>query len=300
MKSVRFSRFGGSEVLEIVDLPAPHAGPGRIRIAVRAAGVNASDRKKRAGLMDQELPQLLGHEAAGVVDEVGAGVTGVSVGDRVLGLSETAGVQAESAVLSHWAPLPASAGFAAAAALPSAAETAARGLDRLGVASGTLVLINGASGSVCSVAVQLAVARGAGVIGTAGPAGHAYVRSLGAEPVAYGDTLGPAVRALAPGGVDRALDVAGHGALPGLIELSGGPGHVVTLADFTGAQQHGVAFSRGDDGRALYVLGELGALVESGRLALPRVHAFPLDRVAEAHRLGESGRAAGKIVLVDG
>ncbi|MFE7592126.1 NADP-dependent oxidoreductase, partial [Kitasatospora sp. NPDC057512] len=298
--SVRFSRFGGPEVLEVVDLPDPHPGPGQVRIAVRAAGVNASDWKKRAGLMDEELPQALGHEAAGVVDEIGEGVTDVSVGDRVVGLSERGGAQAESAVLSHWAPLPASVRFADAAALSAALETAARGLDRLGVGGGTVLLVNGASGNVGSAAVQLAVARGARVIGTAGPAGHAYVRALGAEPVAYGPTLVPAVRALAPGGVDRALDVAGSGALPDLIDLTGGPERVVTLSDFAGAREHRVAFSRGDDGRALYVLAELGDLIATGRLALPQVHTFPLDQVAQAHHLGESGHAAGKIVLVNG
>ncbi|MGW2649709.1 NADP-dependent oxidoreductase [Streptomyces sp. NPDC001393] len=299
MKSVQFSRFGGPEVLEIVDVPNPHPGPGQVRVAVRAAGVNASDWKKRAGLMDEGLPQTLGHEASGVVDEVGEDVTDVAVGDRVVGLSEQGGAQAELAVLSFWAPLPASVGFAEAAALPTAVETAARGLDRLGVVSGSLLLVNGASGNVGSTAVQLAVARGARVIGTASPARHAYVRALGAEPVAYGETLVKEVRALAPDGVDRALDVAGSGVLPDLIDLAGGPQHVVTLADFAGAQEHQVTFSRGDDGRALYVLAELGELIETGRLSLPQVHTFPLDQVGQAHRLGETGRADGKIVLIN-
>ncbi|MET9498404.1 NADP-dependent oxidoreductase [Streptomyces sp. NPDC006552] len=299
MKSVRFSRFGDPEVLEIVELPDPDAGPGQVRIVVRAAGVNAGDWKKRAGLMDEGLPQTLGYEAAGVVDEVGEGVTDVVVGDRVTGLSARGGAQAELAVLSHWTTLPAFVGFAEAAALPTALETAARGLDRLGVSTGSLLLVNGASGSVGSTAVQLAVARGARVIGTASAANHAYLRTLGAEPVAYGADLVRDVRALAPGGVDRALDVAGRGALPALIDLAGGPEHVVTLADFPGAQEHRVTFSRGDDGRALYALAELGALIGTGHLTLPRVHAFPLAEVAQAHRAGETGRATGKIVLVN-
>src|SRR6201996_1667967 len=101
MKAVRFSRFGGPEVLEIADLPDPHPGPGQVRIAVRAAGVNASDWKKREGLMDEELPQTLGYEAAGVVDELGEGVTGVAPGDRVFGFSADGAAQAELAVLSH-------------------------------------------------------------------------------------------------------------------------------------------------------------------------------------------------------
>ncbi|MFF7155612.1 alcohol dehydrogenase catalytic domain-containing protein [Streptomyces sp. NPDC008139] len=297
MKAARFSRFGGPEVLEIVDLPDPYPGPGRIRIAVRAAGLNASDWKKRKGLMDEELPQTLGYEAAGVVDEVGEGVTDVAVGDRVFGLCAEGAAQAELAVLSFYAPIPASLDFAGAAALPSAIETAARGLDQLGVRGGT-VLINGASGSVGAAAVQLAVARGARVIGTASPANHDVLRSLGAEPVSYGDGLSDRVRALAPDGVDTALDVAGSGALPELIALAGGPDHVVTLADFLGAQEHGVTFSRGDSGRALHVLTEIGPLIEAGRFSLPVARTFPLADIAHAHRLSEEGHVRGKIVLV--
>jgi NADPH:quinone reductase-like Zn-dependent oxidoreductase len=122
MKAARFSRFGGPEVLEIVDLPDPHAGPGEIRIEVRAAGVNASDWKKRQGLMDQELPQTLGYEASGVVDEIGDGVCDLVVGDRVFGASPYGAAQAELAVLSYWAPIPDSLDDAMSAALPAAAR----------------------------------------------------------------------------------------------------------------------------------------------------------------------------------
>ena len=98
LKAVRFSQFGGPEVLEIVDLPDPHPGPGQVRIAVRAAGVNPSDWKKRKGLMDSGLPQTMGYEAAGVVDELGEGVVDVAVGDRVFGFSAEGAAQAELAV----------------------------------------------------------------------------------------------------------------------------------------------------------------------------------------------------------
>jgi NADPH:quinone reductase-like Zn-dependent oxidoreductase len=300
MKAVRFSQFGGPEVLEIVDLPDPHPGAGQVRIAVRAAGVNASDWKKRKGLMDPELPQTLGYEAAGVVDELGEGVTDVAVGDRVFGFSAEGTAQAELAVLSAYAPIPPSLDFAEAATLPSAIETAMRALDQLGVRSGNTVLINGASGSVGSSAVQFAVARGARVIGTASPANHDYLRSLGAEPVAYGEGLVDRVRALAPGGVDLALDVAGSGVLPELIELAGGPEHVLTVADFAGAREYGVRFSRGDDGRAIYALAEIGELIESGRFSPPEVRTFPLAEVAEAHRVSEDGHVRAKLVLLVG
>lgn len=300
MKAARFDRFGGPEVLEIVDLPDPRPGPGQVRIAVRAAGINPSDWKKRAGLMDEELPQTMGYEAAGVVDELGEGVTDVALGDRVFGFSVEGAAQAELALLSFYAPIPPSLGFPGAAALPAAVETATRALDQLGVGSGCVLLVNGASGNVGSAAVQLAVARGARVIGTGGPANHAYLKSLGAEPIAYGEGLTERVRAVAPDGVDLALDVAGSGVLPELIALAGGPQHVVTVADFAGAREHGVLFSRGDSGRALHALAGIGELIEKGGFTLPVARTFPLAEVAEAHRVGESGRVRGKLVLVVG
>jgi NADPH:quinone reductase-like Zn-dependent oxidoreductase len=300
MRAARFSRFGGPEVLEVVDLPEPRPGQGQVRIAVRAAGVSVSDLMKRKGLMDQELPQTLGYEAAGVVDELGDGVTDVTVGDRVLGFCAEGAAQAELAVLSAYAPMPPSLDFPAAAALPAAIETAARALDQLGVARGGTLLINGASGSIGSAAVQFAVARGARVIGTAGAANHAYVRSLGAEPVTYGDGLTGRVRALAPEGVDLALDVAGSGILAELIELAGGAEHVLTVADFAGAQKYAVRFSRGDSGRALYVLAEIGDLIEAGRFEPQTVRTFPLAEIAEAHRVSEQGNGRGKLVLLIG
>ncbi|QAY61338.1 NADP-dependent oxidoreductase [Microbacterium protaetiae] len=297
MKAAQFSRFGGPEVLEIVELPDPHPGVGEIRIAVHAAGVNASDWKKRQGLMDQELPQTLGYEAAGVVDEIGDEVSGVAVGDRVFGASPYGAAQAESAVLSFWAPIPAALDEVHAAAIPAAAETAARALDELGVTAGSTLLINGASGSVGSAAVQLAVDRGARVIGTASPATHDMLRELGAEPVAYGDGMPERVRAIAESGVDVALDVAGSGVLPELVDLTGSAQRVVTVADFVGAQQTGVRFSRGDSGRATYALAQVARMAEEGRFTITVGGTFPLSQIAEAHRIGEAGVVRGKLVL---
>ena len=298
MRAAQFSRFGGPEVLEIVDLPDPRPGPGEIRVKVRAAGINASDWKKRRGLMDQELPQTLGYEAAGVVDEIGDGVRGVTVGDRVFGASPYGAAQAELAVLSYWASIPEALDYARAAAIPAAAETAARSLDQLGLTPGSTLLVNGASGTIGSAVVQLAVQRGARVIGTASPATHDILRLLGAEPVAYGDGMPERVRALAPTGVDFALDVAGSGVLPELVQLAGGPEHVITLADFPGAQQTGVRFSRGDTGRATYALADVARMAETGRFSVTVGQTFALADVAQAHRVGEAGTVRGKLVLL--
>ena len=298
MRAAQFSQFGGPEVLEIVDLPDPHPGVGEIRIKVRAAGINASDWKKRQGLMDQVLPQTLGYEAAGIVDEIGDDVSGVTIGDRVFGASPYGAAQAELAVLSYWAPIPNSLDYARSAAIPAAAETAARSLDQLGVTAGSTVLISGASGSVGSAAVQLAVERGARVIGTGSPGMHDALRSLGAEPVAYGDGMPERVRAIMSSGVDFALDVAGSGVLPELVELAGAPERVITVADFRGAQQTGIRFSRGDTGRATYALAQVAQMTETGRFSIQVGRAFPLTEVADAHRVGEAGTLRGKLVLL--
>lgn len=298
MKAVQFSRFGGPEVLEIVERAEPHPGLGEIRIRVRAAGINASDWKKRQGLMDQELPQTLGYEAAGIVDEIGAHVDGVAIGGRVFGASPYGAAQAELAVLSCWAPIPDTLDYARSAAIPAAAETAARSLDQLGVTAGSVVLINGASGSVGSAAVQLAVDRGARIIGTGSASTHDLLRSLGAEPVEYGAGMTDRIRAITPSGVDLALDVAGSGVLAELIQLTGDPNRVITVADFLGAQQTGVRFSRGDTGRATYALAQVARMAAEGRFYVRVGRTFPLAEVAEAHRVGERGTVRGKLLLL--
>ena len=303
MKAARFSTFGGPEVLEIVDLPDPHPGPGQVRIVVRAAGISATDWKLRKGLLSfgAELPQTTGRDVAGVVDEVGEGGADVAVGDRVFGVSDDGAGAAELALLTHRATIPPSLGFIDAAALPVALETATRGLDQLKVAAGSTLFVNGGSGGIGSAAVQLAVARGARVIGSAGPANQGYLGLLGAEPVTYGEGMAERVRALAPGGVDAALDVAGSGVLPQLIDLAGGARNVVTLADFEGSKEHGVHFSNGfADGHAFHALAEVGAVIEAGRFWLPVDRTFPLAGIAEAHRTSEQGRVRGRLVLVVG
>jgi NADPH:quinone reductase-like Zn-dependent oxidoreductase len=301
MKAVQFSEFGGPDVLEIVDLPDPHPAADQVRIAVRAVGINPIDWKVRSGAMGGDLPQTTGREVAGVVDEVGEGVTGVKPGDEVFGFAAGGGGAAELAVSSEYAAIPPSLDFAAAAALPVAVETAVRTLDVLGVGANTTVVINGAAGGVGSAAVQIARARGARVIGTASESNHDYLRSLGAEPTTYGEGLEQRVRELAPDGVDAALDAAGGGALPALVELTGSPDRVVTIADFLGAQETGVEFSGGmGTGRAVHALSEIGDLIEAGKFSLPVAQTFPLEQIAEAHELSQRGHVRGKLVLLVG
>ncbi|MDQ6607511.1 MAG: NADP-dependent oxidoreductase [Actinomycetota bacterium] len=297
MRAIQFKSFGGPEVLELVDVPEPHVLAKQIRVVVNAVGVNPVDWKVRRGMMDGELPRGTGLEVAGVVDEVGDEVIDLTAGDAVFGFAQ--GGAADLAVLEHYAPIPASLDFAGAAALPVAVETATRTLDLIGVSEGHIVLVNGAAGAVGIATVQLARERGARVIGTASAGNHDYLRSFGAEPTTYGDGLVERVRELAADGVDRAIDDAGGGALPALVELAGGPEHVVTIADYEGAQSTGVTMTGGPDAeRAWHALDEIGELIDAGRFSLPLAQTFPLEQIAEAHRLSETGHVRGKLVLL--
>ncbi|WP_033343907.1 NADP-dependent oxidoreductase [Catenuloplanes japonicus] len=299
MRAVRFTETGPSSVLHVDDdVPEPHAGPGRIRIAVVAAGVNAWDWKVRSGLagIPVTAPRIPGGDAAGVVDEVGDGVTGVAVGDEVFGVAAS-GATAQHAVLAHWAVKPSALSFATAAGLPTPAETAVRALDLLGVAAGRTLVIGGASGGVGLTAAQIARERGVHVIGTASPSRHDLLRRLGITPVAYGDGLAARVRPLAPDGVDRALDAAGHGVVPDLIALTGDAAHVVSIADFSA---HGARTTDGGEGRSWDALAEVAALIEAGRLEVPVASEFPMAEAGAAHDLSESGHAGGRVVIVVG
>ncbi|GLY43228.1 oxidoreductase [Amycolatopsis sp. NBRC 101858] len=301
MKAVQFKQYGGPEVLELVDLPDPHPGPGQVRIAVRATGISATDSKVRRGDLSfgAQLPQTTGADVAGVVDELGEGVTDVALGDRVFGISDDQAGAAEFALLTFRAVIPPSLGFVDAAGIPVALETATRSLDQLHVTAGTTLFVNGASGGIGSTAVQLAVARGARVIGAASARNSGYLSLLGAEPVTYGEGMADRVRALSPDGVDAALDVAGSGVLPELIALAGDAKNVVTLADFAGAEQHGVHFSNGFvDGTGFHALATVGELIEAGKFWLPVDRTFPLAGIADAHRTSESGHVRGRLVLV--
>ncbi|MFG2968725.1 NADP-dependent oxidoreductase [Streptomyces sp. NPDC048288] len=306
MRALTFSVYGPASVLEVTDVPEPHAGPGRVRVSVRASGVTPADCRLRAGqlrtMMPVALPHVLGVDAAGVVDEVGPGVTGVQVGDAVFGivdLAELGGANAEYAVLAVWAPKPDALTWEQAAAAANI-ETAARALDRLKADTGTVLLIEGAAGGVGTVAVQLAAARGATVIGTASSRNHAFVAELGAIPIAYGPGTAERVGALGLGGVDAVLDCAGSGSLPDLVDLVESPDRVVTIADLNAAR-YGVHLSRsagpGADPQAVDGLAEAAGLAQQGRFTVPLAAAFALEDAAAAHLLSETGHARGKIVL---
>ena len=300
MQAVVYEEFGGPEVLHTSQVDEPHAGPGEVRVAVRAAGVNPFDYKLRRGYVNAKaakFPVVPGLEVAGVVDEVGEGVTEFVVGDEVVGWSKT-GSFAEYALVGAVAKKPAELPWAEAVAVPVAGETASRVLRELGLKERETLLVHGAAGGVGAVGVQLAVALGATVIGTASEANHDYLRSLGAIPVLYGEGLVDRVREVAPQGVDAVFDVAGKGALPDSIELRGGTDRVITIAD-PGAADLGVAFSGGGTPPEQQAAGlrEHLQLAADGKLKLKVGETFHFSEAAKAAEISEGGHAPGKLVI---
>jgi NADPH:quinone reductase-like Zn-dependent oxidoreductase len=209
-RTVQFPEYGGTDVLPAVDAPELTAGPGQVRILVRAAGINPIDWKIMRGFMREmiplTLPAGLGSDIAGVVDQVGAGVIEFQVGDEVLGRSLTPALS-ESALADPASLIakPADISWDVAGSIGGAGGTAWAVLNQLGLKAGETLLVHAAAGGVGTFAIQLAVARGARVIGTASERNFEYLRSIGAEPVSYGDGLLERVRAVAPLGVDAVL-----------------------------------------------------------------------------------------------
>lgn len=227
--AVQFSEYGTPDVLRVVDVPPPTAGPGQVRLAVRAAGVNPIDWKILHGDMRQvmplDLPGGLGSDVVGVVDQVGEGVTAFGVGDEVLGASLTPSyAQLALADPAALVVRPASVPWEVAGTLAGAGITAWEVLNKLKIAGGETLLVHAAAGGVGTFAVQLAVDRGVRVIGTASEANHERLRAFGAEPVTYGPGLVERVRAVSPRGVDAVLDASGRGEIPDSIELMRRPG----------------------------------------------------------------------------
>ena len=315
MKALQFNEYGGPEVLKVAEAPEPHAGPGQIRIAVKAAAVNPFDWKVRSGMLAGGKPlkavAYLGLDGSGVVDEVGDGVTGVSVGDDVFGKGNN--TQAEFAVLDAWAPKAPAIDWAVAGAVGVAAETAERALRLLDVKAGDTLFIDGGAGGVGATAAQYAIARGVRVIASAGQDNQGYLREIGATPVLYGEGLVDRVRAVSgaastaggdnppetprKGVVDAVLDVAGKSPVEDLISLVPEPSRVLSIGNY-GAASAGARFSGGGaESQPMKALAEAAELLQQNKLVI-KVQTFPLDRAAEAHRISEAGHVRGKLVLL--
>ncbi|MBL1078862.1 NADP-dependent oxidoreductase [Nocardia sp. 2] len=306
------TEYGGPEVLASREVEVPAPGPGEVTVEVRAAGVNPFDYKQYSGVFGTDpaaLPLRLGVEAAGVVTAVGEGAEGpagpIRVGDEVALRGAGTYATALNVAAQKVVPKPAGIGWETAAGVLATGSTAVHALAATTVRTGDTVLIHGAAGSVGSLAAQLAVARGARVIGTASPSRHERLRAHGVEPVAYGPGLADRVRALAPDGVDAAIDTAGTDeAVDVSLELVADRQRIATIVAFERAAADGFkALGSGPGGdMGVEIRGrawrELFELLSAGKLEVAVVATYPLAEAAAAHEFVRSGHAGGKVVLL--
>jgi NADPH2:quinone reductase len=305
MKAVEYEKFGGADVLRVVDRPEPHIGPDTVLVKVVAASLNPVDYKVREGylqgLIDTHLPAVPAWDVAGVVVKPGLDTPELVAGDEILAyarkdivsdgtLAEYVAVPVRTA-----AKKPAGMSFEEAAALPLAGLTALQTVRRSGLGAGSTVLVHAAAGGVGSIAVQLAAHAGARVVGTASAGNHDYLRSVGAEPIAYGEGLVEAARAAAPEGFDVILDYVGGQAMDTVGDLLRPGGTVVSITDARARDEFG--------GQYVWVrpdpegLAELADLVVRGVVKVEIAETFDLEHAADAYRALETGHTRGKIVV---
>ncbi|WP_422758655.1 NADP-dependent oxidoreductase [Paenarthrobacter sp. C1] len=306
MKAITYNKYGNPDVLELTDQPMPKVGPGMVLVKVKAASVNPVDWKIMAGyldpLMDLQFPAIPGWDVAGVVESTGIDAPHFKPGDEVIAYGRKdyvhGGSFAEYIALPErlLARKPESLDWNESAGLPLAGLTAFQVLKRLELAAGETVLIHGGSGGVGSLGIQIAKALGAKVIATASEKNHDFLRSLGAEPVAYGEGLAERVRALRPKGVEVVADFVG-GNLSTTLEVLKENGRHASIAD-SDVEEHG--------GTWMWVnpvgaeLQELADLVDGNKLQVEVAESFPLAEAAEAFRLNMEGHTRGKIVVTVG
>ncbi|WP_217594925.1 NADP-dependent oxidoreductase [Cohnella sp. GbtcB17] len=304
-RAVRLESFGGPEVLNVREIPVPQAGSGQIRVRVAAAGLNPMDwvitsDANTAARFGLRLPCGFGTDYAGIVDQVGEGVTGFAVGDRVFGgaLSRTVAeyviIDAAGTIASGGEahPTPDGVDGRTAATLAIAGCTASAALAVVNLGPGDTVLIGGAGGGVGGFAGQLARLKGARVIGTGSAASGDALRALGADPVVYGDGMVDRVRAIAPAGVTAAIDLFGTDTMQAARELGVSDQRITTIA----AQVGGIKPANGA-GVAPGAIEEIARLVAAGRLRGPIAASFPMAQIRAAGGLQAGRHVHGKIVI---
>jgi NADPH:quinone reductase-like Zn-dependent oxidoreductase len=303
-RAVRLDSFGGPEVLDVRDVPAPQAGRGQVRVRVTAAGLNPMDWKMTADAdtavrFGLSLPAGFGTDYAGVVDQIGDGVTGFATGDRAFGgalsraVADFVVVDATGDIAANEAHhTPDGVDDRTAATLTIAGRTASAALAVVHLGPDDTVLIGGAAGGVGVFAVQLARIAGARVIGTGSPTSADFLRDLGAEPVAYGEGLADRVRALAPDGITAAIDLYGTETAQAARALGVPDARITTIA----ALVDGITPTNGAHA-APGALEKLARLIATGRLRAPIAASFPLEQIRTAVVLQAGQHVKGKVVI---
>jgi NADPH:quinone reductase-like Zn-dependent oxidoreductase len=294
MKAVRFSEYGGPEVLEVVEVPDPVPGDGEVVVRVKAAGINPGEAKIRSGALHDRWPATFpsgeGSDLAGVVE---------GTGEEVIGFTDNRASHAELVAVktADLTPRPAAVPWEVAGSLYVAGATAWATVRAVAAAAGDVVVVAGAAGGVGTIAVQLARHAGATVIGLASEPHHDWLRAHGVVPVSYGDGVAGRIRDAAGGKVDALIDTVGGGYVELALELGVAPDRIDTIADYEAVAKYGVKADGNAAGASAAVLAELAGLVASGELDVPIARVYPLDQVREAYRDLERGHTLGKIVL---
>jgi NADPH:quinone reductase-like Zn-dependent oxidoreductase len=303
-QAVRYDEFGGVDVLRVEEVDRPVPSEGEVLVRVKAAGINISEAAIRTGAVANIFPSTFpsgqGSDLAGVVDELGPGVTRFTPGDEVIGFSDRRSSQAELVVVDvdHLTPKPRNVPWEVAGGLYVVGVTATGAVRSVDLQQGDTVVVAGAAGGVGSVAVQLARRRGARVIGVAGEHNHEWLISHDIIPIAYGAGLADRIRAVATEGVDAFLDFHGDGYVELALELGVKPGRIDTTADYAAAAKYGVKTAGGAEaGPGAPILAELADLISEGQLELPIARIYPLENVREAYADLERRHTHGKIVL---
>ena len=303
-RAVKFDKYGGVDVLQVVEVDRPVPGRGQVLVKVKAAGINPGEGSIREGKFAQQWPTTFpsgeGSDFAGVVEEVGKGVKGIAAGDEVIGYTDNRASHADYVVVdaNHVVHRPAKVSWEQAGALFVVGTTAYAAVKAVALKKGDTVIVSGAAGGVGSVVCQLAVDAGARVIGLASPPHHQWLSDHGVIPVAYGEGLPDRIRAASGGHADVFIDTFGNGYVELAINLGIPPDRIDTIIDFAAAQKYGVKTDGNSKGARAEVLSELAGLIDAGRLEIPIAKVYPLDEVREAYTELEQRHTHGKIVLV--
>jgi NADPH:quinone reductase-like Zn-dependent oxidoreductase len=304
MKAVKFDKYGGLDVLNVVEIPRPVAGHGQVLVRVKAAGINPGEAAIREGKLASQYPTTFpsgeGSDLAGIVEEIGAGVTNIAIGDEVIGFTNNRASHAEFVLVEteNIIPRPARVSWEQAGALFVAGTTAYAAVSAVSLNAGDTVVVSGAAGGVGSIAVQLARNAGAKVIGIASEANHKWLAAHNIIPVAYGEGMADSIRTAAGGAVDAFIDTYGNGYVALALELGVAPDRINTIIDFAAVAKHGVKAQGSSYAARAEVLAELAAQIEAGNLEIPIAKVYHLADVRDAYEEIEKHHTHGKIVLV--
>jgi NADPH:quinone reductase-like Zn-dependent oxidoreductase len=302
-RAVRFDRYGDIDVLNVVDVPRPVPGTRQVLVRVKAASINPGEASIRKGVFAQRWPSTFpsgqGSDLAGVIDELGEGVTGLHVGDEVIGFTNRRASHAELVIVDadDLTSKPPAVSWEVAGSLFVAGTTAYAAVRAVSLRAGDTVVVAGAAGGVGCLAVQLARNAGATVIGLSSERHHDWLTRHGATPLAYGEGVGDRIRAASRGRVDAFIDAFGSGYVKLALDLGVQPDRIDTIIDFEAAKRYGVKSDGNAQAASSRVVAELAELVAQGRLDVPIAKVYPLSDVRAAYRDLEERHTLGKIVL---